>query len=64
VSSAFFWYVQCPAGGLAEYSTDADFLTGSWKPRDLSPEQSEFAEWAIAGGLDGKTGRQMAASPD
>jgi catechol-2,3-dioxygenase len=58
VSSAFFWYLQSPAGGMVEYYADEDFLTGAWRPRDMAPIPHEFAEWAIEGGLDGNTHRQ------
>lgn len=58
VSSAFFWYVKCPAGGLAEYYADEDYVTPAWQPRSLTPSPENFAEWAITGGLDGNTRRQ------
>ena len=58
VSSAYFWYVKCPAGGLAEYYSDEDWLTPAWRPRELTPSPEMFAEWAITGGIDGKSRRQ------
>ena len=58
ISSALFWYFKSPAGGLVEYFTDEDVLTENWTPRDFQPSPTAFAEWAIAGGLDGNTGRQ------
>jgi len=58
VSSAYFWYVKCPAGGLAEYYSDEDYVTAAWKPRELTPSPEVFAEWAITGGIDGMTRRQ------
>ncbi|PPC77329.1 glyoxalase [Pokkaliibacter plantistimulans] len=58
VSSAFFWYFKNPAGALVEYYTDEDQLTGEWQPRDFEPGPTVFAEWAIAGGIDGNTRRQ------
>jgi catechol 2,3-dioxygenase-like lactoylglutathione lyase family enzyme len=58
VSSAFFWYVRCPAGGLAEYYADEDYVTPAWKPRELTPSPETFAEWAVTGGIDGTTRRQ------
>jgi catechol 2,3-dioxygenase-like lactoylglutathione lyase family enzyme len=58
ISSALFWYVKCPAGGLAEYYADEDYVTRAWQPRSLTPSPENFAEWAIAGGLDGNTRRQ------
>jgi catechol 2,3-dioxygenase-like lactoylglutathione lyase family enzyme len=58
ISSALFWYFKSPAGGLAEYFADEDVLTENWQPRDFQPSPTAFAEWAIAGGLDGNTRRQ------
>src|SRR5437868_1160473 len=53
ISSARFWYLKSPAGGLCEYYADEDVLTEHWQPRDFEPKPDIFAEWAIAGGLDG-----------
>ncbi|MBL0420651.1 VOC family protein [Ramlibacter sp. AW1] len=61
ISSAIFWYFVSPAGGLVEYYTDEDELTASWKPRDITPGPTVFAEWAIKGGIDGNTRRQKQA---
>ncbi len=59
ISSAYFWYVRNPCGGLAEYYADEDFLTADWQPREDWVQATEnFAEWAIAGGLDARTRRQ------
>ena len=58
ISSAFFWYVKCPAGGLAEYYADEDYVTPAWKPRELTPSPENFAEWGVTGGIDGRTRRQ------
>jgi hypothetical protein len=58
ISSSMFWYLKSPAGALCEYYADEDVLTESWKPRDFEPKPEMFAEWAIAGGLDGTTRRQ------
>lgn len=58
ISSAFFWYVKCPAGGLAEYYADEDYVTRAWQPRSFTPSPENFAEWAVTGGIDGKTRRQ------
>ena len=58
ISSAYFWYFRCPAGGLIEYYADEDELTEAWTPRDFEPGPTVFAEWAIEGGIDGKTRRQ------
>lgn len=62
VSSAFFWYFNNPAGALAEYYTDEDYLTADWQPREFQPGPTIFAEWAIAGGIDGNTRRQKDAN--
>ncbi|MBM3600174.1 MAG: glyoxalase [Alphaproteobacteria bacterium] len=64
ISSAYFWYVKCPAGGLVEYFADEDVLTENWQPREWQPGPDVFAEWAIDGGIDGKTRRQhLGAAP-
>lgn len=60
ISSAIFWYFDSPTGGLIEYYSDADELTAAWAPRDFRPGPTVFAEWAIKGGLDGHTRRQIA----
>ena len=58
ISSALFWYFKSPAGALVEYFADEDVLTENWHPRDFQPSPTMFAEWAIAGGIDGNTRRQ------
>jgi catechol-2,3-dioxygenase len=58
ISSAYFWYFKSPAGGAVEYYADEDVLTEKWQPRDFTPSPELFAEWAITGGLDGKSRRQ------
>jgi catechol 2,3-dioxygenase-like lactoylglutathione lyase family enzyme len=58
ISSAYFWYFRCPAGGLIEYYADEDELTEDWTARDFEPGPTVFAEWAVDGGLDGQTRRQ------
>ena len=63
VSSAFFWYFKNPAGALVEYYADEDVLTENWTPRDFTPGPTVFAEWAIAGGIDGVTRRQKQSGP-
>lgn len=64
ISSAYFWYFKCPAGGLIEYYADADELTEAWQPREFAPGPTVFAEWAIAGGIDGHTRRQVGQAVD
>ncbi len=67
VSSAFFWYFKNPAGALIEYYADEDVLTENWAVRDFEPGPTVFAEWAIAGGIDGVTRRQKqgaSSAPD
>lgn len=61
ISSAFFWYVKAPCGGLVEYYTDEDYLTGEWQPREFEKKPEIFAEWAVTGGIDGETRRQKTA---
>ena len=61
LSSAYFWYFRNPAGALIEYYADEDQLTADWQPRDFEPGPTVFAEWAIEGGIDGKTRRQKSA---
>lgn len=58
ISSAYFWYFRNPAGGLIEYYADEDHLTADWAPQEFEPGPTRFAEWAVAGGLDGNTRRQ------
>ncbi len=61
ISSALFWYFESPAGALVEYYTDEDELTAEWVPREFTPGPTVFAEWAIKGGIDGNTRRQVNA---
>lgn len=58
ISSAYFWYVKNPCGGLSEYYSNEDFLTEHWQPREFEPSPEMFAEWAVVGGIDGRTRRQ------
>lgn len=57
ISSAYFWYVKCPAGALAEYYADEDYCTAAWRAEEWSRAPENYAEWAVVGGLDGKTRR-------
>ncbi len=61
VSSAYFWYFENPAGALCEYYADEDELTDEWQCRDFEPGPTVFAEWAVAGGIDGNTRRPKGA---
>jgi len=63
VSSAYFWYVENPCGGLAEYYTNEDFCTADWQPEEWQRSNQTFAEWAIAGGIDAETRRQSTTDP-
>jgi len=64
ISSAYFWYFRNPAGGLIEYYADEDELTEAWSPRDFEPGPTVFAEWAVDGGIDGRTRRQKGRTAD
>lgn len=59
ISSAYFWYVNSPLGGAFEYYTNDDYLTEEWVPRVEEHCLELFTEWAIEGGLDDTTRRQV-----
>ena len=59
ISSAYFWYVDCPCGALTEYYADEDYLTEAWQPREFERTLENFAEWSIVGGIDYKTRKQV-----
>jgi catechol 2,3-dioxygenase-like lactoylglutathione lyase family enzyme len=59
ISSAYFWYVNSPLGGAFEYYTNDDYLTEEWQPREEEHSLELFTEWAIEGGLDHETRRQV-----
>ncbi len=59
ISSAYFWYVHNPCGALAEYYTNEDYCTAAWQPKEWERGNDNFAEWAIAGGIDPETRRQV-----
>lgn len=59
ISSAYFWYVNSPLGGAFEYYTNDDYLTEAWQPREEEHSLALFTEWAIEGGLDHETRRQV-----
>ena len=58
ISAAYFWYLHSPTGGLFEYYADEDWCTEAWRAKAWERTPEHFAEWAIAGGIDGKTRRQ------
>ena len=58
ISSAYFWYFENPLAAPLEYYADEDFCTEDWKPGTFERKPELFAEWAIAGGIDGATRRQ------
>lgn len=62
ISSAYFWYLKGPFGGAFEYYADDDWCTDAWEPREYERRPELFAEWAIAGGIDGITRRQARAA--
>lgn len=62
ISSAYFWYFKSPFGGSLEYYADDDWCTERWQPREFERKPELFAEWAIAGGIDGRTRRQARAA--
>jgi catechol 2,3-dioxygenase-like lactoylglutathione lyase family enzyme len=64
ISSAYFWYFHNPLGAPVEYYADDDYLTEAWRPGTFERKPELFAEWAINGGIDGKTRRQVATGPD
>lgn len=59
ISSAYFWYVRSPAGGAFEFYTNEDHLTEAWAPRELQHSVESFTEWAVEGGIDAGTRRQL-----
>lgn len=59
ISSAYFWYINSPTGSAFEYYTNDDFLTAQWQPRELEHSLVSFTEWAVEGGLDYETRRQV-----
>lgn len=62
ISSAYFWYFENPLSAPLEYYADEDYCTEEWKPSTFERKPELFAEWAIVGGIDGKTRRQMAST--
>ncbi len=62
ISSAYFWYFENPLAPPLEYYADEDYCTEDWKPANFERKPELFAEWAIVGGIDGKTRRQIAST--
>ena len=60
ISSAYFWYFHNPLGAPVEYYADDDYCTEAWEAGTFERKPELFAEWAINGGIDGKTRRQVA----
>ena len=61
ISSAYFWYFENPLAAPVEYYADDDYCTENWQAGTFERKPELFAEWAIAGGIDGKTRRQTVA---
>jgi catechol 2,3-dioxygenase-like lactoylglutathione lyase family enzyme len=62
ISSAYFWYFHNPLGPPLEYYADDDYCTEAWVAQEWTRKPELFAEWAIAGGIDGTTRRQVVAT--
>lgn len=64
ISSAYFWYFKSPFGAALEYYADDDYCTEAWQPGEFARSPNNFAEWAIVGGIDGATRRQVRAASE
>jgi catechol 2,3-dioxygenase-like lactoylglutathione lyase family enzyme len=64
ISSAYFWYFHNPLSAPLEYYADEDYCTAAWKPGQFERSPELFAEWAIAGGIDGTSRRQVRGTDD
>lgn len=64
ISSAYFWYFENPLCAALEYYADEDYCTENWVPAQFERKPENFAEWAIAGGIDGNTRRQFKETKD
>jgi catechol 2,3-dioxygenase-like lactoylglutathione lyase family enzyme len=64
ISSAYFWYFENPLGPPLEYYADEDYCTEAWRPATFERKPELFAEWAVAGGIDGVTRRQTLRAED
>lgn len=45
VDSALFYYLDCPAGGEAEYGADGDCVDDAWIPRQWPAPLFAFSHW-------------------
>ncbi len=61
ISSAYFWYFENPLSAPLEYYADEDYCTEDWQPGAFQRKPELFAEWAIVGGIDATTRRQVAS---
>jgi catechol 2,3-dioxygenase-like lactoylglutathione lyase family enzyme len=59
ISGAYFWYFENPLAPPLEYYCDEDYCTEDWQPSAYERKPELFAEWAIEGGIDGTTRRQI-----
>jgi catechol 2,3-dioxygenase-like lactoylglutathione lyase family enzyme len=64
ISSAYFWYFHNPLGAPVEYYADDDYCTEAWQSGTFQRKPELFAEWAINGGIDGTTRRQVISGQD
>ena len=60
VSSAYFWYFDCPNGGAVEYYSDSDFVTDAWQGRSI--DGLRFSEWHLRDGVGPLEGGMVARS--
>jgi catechol 2,3-dioxygenase len=63
IGSNFFFYLRDPWGSFSEYYFDLDYIPEAcaWEPRDFQQSSEAFAEWAVVGGIDGKSRRAKTA---
>jgi catechol 2,3-dioxygenase-like lactoylglutathione lyase family enzyme len=59
ISGAYFWYFENPLAPPLEYYADEDYCTEKWEPSAFERKPELFAEWAVDGGIDGTTRRQI-----
>lgn len=61
ISSSTHWYFDTDLGSF-ELSADEDYLTSEWTPTEYDPATLVAYEWAIEGGLDPVSRRQVGAT--